>query len=169
MEDIVKTRRNDEIIDGLDEYPSYCNFDRKIYINCDFNLQFSCMIDIAVVENMDAYCDEGMGDIIVGRQFYREVCVKARRFEEMITIYNGNDGVTYQMAQSHLRFKYLTDAQCNKMRPLLTVSARNKLEGVSHPYQMLKGFYKGVLNLGLNTSRMRRLKSGGHVSVHKME
>ncbi|GJZ91407.1 hypothetical protein Tco_0663334 [Tanacetum coccineum] len=52
----------------------------------------------AVVENMDAYHDDGMGDIIVGRPFCRKACVKARRFDGMITIYKGNDNVTYQMA-----------------------------------------------------------------------
>ncbi|GKE96406.1 ribonuclease H-like domain, reverse transcriptase, RNA-dependent DNA polymerase, partial [Tanacetum coccineum] len=42
--DVVKTRCDDEIIDGLNEYPSYCDFDRKIHIDCAYNLQFSCMI-----------------------------------------------------------------------------------------------------------------------------
>ncbi|GJZ71612.1 ribonuclease H-like domain, reverse transcriptase, RNA-dependent DNA polymerase, partial [Tanacetum coccineum] len=126
--DRVKTRYDNEIVDGLDEYPSYCDFDRKIHINCSFNLQFSCMIgyeyvdanffplfsinvmskrfynsimkdkveykgknivgafmnvpifvgkfsivtDFAVVENMDSYRDEGMGDIIVGRPFCKD-------------------------------------------------------------------------------------------------
>nr|GEU33676.1 hypothetical protein [Tanacetum cinerariifolium] len=67
--DIVKTRCDDEIIGGLDECPSYCDFDRKIHIDSAYNLQFSCMIDFVVVENMDSYHDEGMGDIIVGRPF----------------------------------------------------------------------------------------------------
>ncbi|GKC49918.1 reverse transcriptase domain-containing protein, partial [Tanacetum coccineum] len=45
MEDIVKTRNDDnEISNGIDEYPSFCDFDRKIHINCAYNLQFSCMI-----------------------------------------------------------------------------------------------------------------------------
>ncbi|GKC95982.1 hypothetical protein Tco_1161424 [Tanacetum coccineum] len=45
MEDIVKTRNNDnEISNGIDEYPSFCDFDRKIHIDCVYNLQFSCMI-----------------------------------------------------------------------------------------------------------------------------
>nr|GEY18942.1 hypothetical protein [Tanacetum cinerariifolium] len=48
-----------------------------------------------------------------------KVGIKARRFDGMITIYNGNDSVTYQMGRSHPRFKHLTNAQCNKMRPLL--------------------------------------------------
>ncbi|GJX60576.1 hypothetical protein Tco_0291966 [Tanacetum coccineum] len=53
--------------------------------------------------NMDAYRDEGMGDVIVGKPFLREVGIKARRFDGMITIYNGDDEVTYQMVRSHLR------------------------------------------------------------------
>ncbi|GJW88510.1 hypothetical protein Tco_0163850 [Tanacetum coccineum] len=36
--DIIKTRSDNEIIDGLDEYPSYCDFDRKIHINYPYNL-----------------------------------------------------------------------------------------------------------------------------------
>ncbi|GJZ76106.1 DNA/RNA polymerases superfamily protein [Tanacetum coccineum] len=76
MEDIVKTRNDDnEISNGIREYPSFYDFDRKIHIDCAYNLQFSCMI---VVENIGAYCNEGIGDIIVGKPFCREICVKAR-------------------------------------------------------------------------------------------
>ncbi|GJT97339.1 ribonuclease H-like domain, reverse transcriptase, RNA-dependent DNA polymerase [Tanacetum coccineum] len=44
MMDIVKTKCDNVIINGLDEYPSYCDFDRKIHIKCAYKLQFSCMI-----------------------------------------------------------------------------------------------------------------------------
>ncbi|GJW23606.1 homeodomain-like protein [Tanacetum coccineum] len=229
IEDIVKTRNDDDkISNGIDEYPSFYDFDRKIHIDYAYNLQFSCMIgfehvnanffpilsinvmskkfynsimkdkiehqgkndvgafinapifvgnffvitDFAGVENMDAYRDEGMGDVIAGKPFCREIYVKARRFDGMITIYNGNDSVTYQMAQSHPRFKHLTNAQCNKMRPLLKVSARDLLNGISHPYQKLKGFYKGVLNLGPEYTRdakIEELLTRGHVIIHEME
>ncbi|GJS79674.1 uncharacterized mitochondrial protein-like protein [Tanacetum coccineum] len=91
MEDIVETRNDDnEISNGIDEYPSFCDFDWKIHIDCAYNLQFSCMI---VMENMDAYRDEEMGDVIVGKPFCRETYVKARRFDGMINIYNGHDSV----------------------------------------------------------------------------
>ncbi|GJS58948.1 putative reverse transcriptase domain-containing protein [Tanacetum coccineum] len=43
-----------------------------------------------ILENMDAYHDEGMGDVIFGEPFLREVGIKTRRFEGMITIYNGS-------------------------------------------------------------------------------
>ncbi|GKB86868.1 hypothetical protein Tco_0959140 [Tanacetum coccineum] len=80
---------------------------------------FYVVTDFAVLEDMDAYSDEGMGDIIVGEQFLREVGIKAKGFDGMITIYNGND----------------------------EVSKVDKMNGISHAYQKIKGFYKGFLNL----------------------
>ncbi|GJV15015.1 putative reverse transcriptase domain-containing protein [Tanacetum coccineum] len=167
--------RDDELDAVIDDYPSYCDYDKKIHIDCAHNLKFSCMIgfefthanvfpllyvnvmskkfhnsimkdkmvykgnnvigalmnvpifvgtfsvvtDFAVLENMDAYRNEGMGDVIFGEPFLREVGINAKRFEVMITIYNDNDEVTYQMVRSHPRFKYHTNEQCNKIPPLL--------------------------------------------------
>ncbi|GJU47717.1 hypothetical protein Tco_1217272 [Tanacetum coccineum] len=83
---------------------------------------FSVVTDFAVLENIDAYRDEGMGDVIIGEPFLREVGIKERRFKGTITIYNGDDEVTYQMVRSHPRFKNHTNEQCNKIPPLLKVS-----------------------------------------------
>nr|GFB06390.1 hypothetical protein [Tanacetum cinerariifolium] len=100
MIDIIKTRNNE----SFDEYPSFCAFDRKIHIN--------------VVKNMDGYRDQDIGDIILGEPFCKASCMEARRLDGLITIHNGNDYVIYQMARSHLRFKHLSNAQCNKIKPL---------------------------------------------------
>ncbi|GJS46699.1 putative reverse transcriptase domain-containing protein [Tanacetum coccineum] len=131
-------------------YPSDCDYDKKIRIDCAYNLKFSCMIgfevlhanffaflyvnvmsekfhnsimkdkmeykrdnvvgalmnipifvgtfsiltDFKVLEDMDAYHDEGMGNVIFGEPFFREVRISARRFDGMITIYIGNEEVT---------------------------------------------------------------------------
>ncbi|GKD55673.1 hypothetical protein Tco_1289060 [Tanacetum coccineum] len=109
---------------------------------------FSIMIHFVVLENMDAYRDNRMGDVIVGEPFLREVGIKAKRFEGIITFYKGDDEVTYQMVRSHPRFKNYINEQCNKIPPLLNVSEKDEKNGISHAYQKLKGFYKGVLNLG---------------------
>ncbi|GKF15116.1 hypothetical protein Tco_0056578, partial [Tanacetum coccineum] len=85
--------RNDELDVGIDDYP--------------------------ILENMDAYRDEGTGDVIFGEPFLREVGIKTRRLEGMITIYNGNEEITYQMVRSHPRFKHYTNEQCNKIPSLL--------------------------------------------------
>ncbi|GKC50866.1 hypothetical protein Tco_1073611 [Tanacetum coccineum] len=49
--------RNDARIVKKIGYPSDCDYDKKIYIDCAYNLKFYCMI---VLEDMDAYHDEGM-------------------------------------------------------------------------------------------------------------
>ncbi|GJS70385.1 reverse transcriptase domain-containing protein [Tanacetum coccineum] len=121
--------RNEDLDTGIDDYPSYCDDDKKIRIDCAHNLKYSCMIgfefthvnffsllyvnvmfkkfhnsimkdkmvykadnvvgalmnvsifvrtfsimtDFAVLEDMDAYHDEGIGDVIVGESFLKEV------------------------------------------------------------------------------------------------
>ncbi|GKD11999.1 homeodomain-like protein [Tanacetum coccineum] len=179
---IEEFRTRDEDLDtGIDDYPSYCDSDKKIHIDCAHNLKFSCMIgfefthvnffpllyvnvmskkfhnsimkdkmvykgnnvvgalmnvpifvrtfsvvtNFAVLEDMDTYRDEGMGDVIIGEPFLKEDGIKAKRFDGMITIYNGND----------------------------EVREKDEKNGISHAYQKLKGFYKGVLNLGPNYIR----------------
>ncbi|GKD93882.1 hypothetical protein Tco_1373719 [Tanacetum coccineum] len=105
---------------------------------------FSVVTDFAVLEDMDAYRDKGMGNVIVGEPFLREVRIKARRFDGMITIYNGND----------------------------EVSEEDKMNGISHSYQKLKLFYKGVLNLGpdfIRDVKMEEWLTRGHIRLHEME
>ncbi|GKE95970.1 hypothetical protein Tco_1580825, partial [Tanacetum coccineum] len=133
---IEEFRTRDEDLDtGIDDYPSYCDDDKKIHIELKFHNSimkdkmvykednvvgalmnvpifvgtFFVVTNFAVLEDMDAYRDEGMGDVIVGEPFLREVGIKAKRFEGIITIYNGDGEVTYQMVRSHPRFKHHTN------------------------------------------------------------
>ncbi|GJV28150.1 putative reverse transcriptase domain-containing protein [Tanacetum coccineum] len=130
---IEKFRTRDEDLDiGINDYPSYCDDDKKIHKDCAHNLKFSCMMgfefthanfflllyvnvmskkfhnsimkdkmvykrnnvvgalmnvnifvgtfsimtDFAVLKDMDAYRDEGMGDVIFEEPFLREVGIK---------------------------------------------------------------------------------------------
>ncbi|GJT33365.1 putative reverse transcriptase domain-containing protein [Tanacetum coccineum] len=190
--------RDGDLDTGIDDYPSYCDNDKKIHIDCAHNLKFSSMIgfeftyvnfflllyvnvmsktfhnfimknkmmykgdnvvgalmnvpifvgtfsimtDFAVLEDMDAYRDEGTCDVIVGEPFLREVRIKERRFDGIITIYNSNDEITYRMVRSHPRFKRHNNEQCHKIPPLLKVSEKDEMNEISHAYQKLKGFYK---------------------------
>ncbi|GKA72559.1 homeodomain-like protein [Tanacetum coccineum] len=194
--DIVKTRC--DLIGGLDDYPSNCDFYRRIHIDCAYNLKFSCMMgfeyvhsnflpilpinvmfkkfytsimkdkiefkrrnklgnfvnapifignfnvitDFTVVEDMDPYLDKGMGDVIVRE--HKASCMEARRSDGIITIRDGDD----------------------------SVSEQDKMNGILHSYQKLKGFYKGVLNLGLEFIRDAKVEdwlTRGHINVHEME
>ncbi|GKD32841.1 putative reverse transcriptase domain-containing protein, partial [Tanacetum coccineum] len=137
-----------------------------------FVQNFSVVTHFTVVENIDGYQDQDMGDIILGEPFCKASCMEARRYDRLITIHNGTDNMTYQMARSHPKFKHLSNAQCNRIKPLLKVSMHDKLNGISHPYQNLKSFYKGVLNLGpeyVRDAKMEEWLTCGHISVHEME
>ncbi|GKF28060.1 hypothetical protein Tco_0094402, partial [Tanacetum coccineum] len=105
---------------------------------------FSMMIDFSVLENMDAYHDEGIGDVIFDKPFLREADIKAKWFEGMITLYKGDD----------------------------EVNEKDVMNRVLHAYQKLKGFYKGVLNLGpdyIRNAKTEEWLTRGHVSVHELD
>nr|GEW82571.1 hypothetical protein [Tanacetum cinerariifolium] len=134
--------RDDKFDTEINDYPSDCDYDKKIHIDYPNNLKFSYMIGFefslanffpllyvnvmskkfhnfimkdkmeykgnnvvetlmnipifvetfsiltgfAVLEDMDAYHDEGMGDVIFGEPFLREVGINAKRFDGIITI-----------------------------------------------------------------------------------
>ncbi|GJS12524.1 hypothetical protein Tco_0406996 [Tanacetum coccineum] len=60
---------------------------------------------------MAGYRDQDTGDVIFREPFCKASCVKAIRFDGLITIHNGNDNVTYQMTRSHPRLKHLCNTQ----------------------------------------------------------
>ncbi|GJV41075.1 hypothetical protein Tco_1419515 [Tanacetum coccineum] len=127
---------------------SYDRFCHKEPRSIDQNFRNTNWENEQVLEDLDAYRDKRIDDIIFGKLFLREVGIKTKRFKGIITLYNGDDEVTYQMVRSHPRFKHHINEQCNKILPLLKVSEKDEKNGISHTYQKLKGIYKGVLNLG---------------------
>ncbi|GJW96643.1 hypothetical protein Tco_0178451 [Tanacetum coccineum] len=110
-----------------------------------------------LMENMDIYPNRERGDVIIGEPFCKVSCVEARRFDGLITIHNGDNNVTYQMVRSHPRFKHLSNEKCNKIPPLLKVSAQDEQNEISHSYQKLKTFYKGILDLGTEYIRDEKI------------
>ncbi|GJR23648.1 hypothetical protein Tco_0972175 [Tanacetum coccineum] len=67
--------RDDELDTEIDDYP------RALMNVLIFVGTFSVVMDFAILEDMDAYRDEGMGNVIFGEPFSREVGIKTRRFE----------------------------------------------------------------------------------------
>ncbi|GKB08357.1 putative reverse transcriptase domain-containing protein [Tanacetum coccineum] len=74
-----KARNDARMVSKIFGYPSDCDHDKKIRIDCAHNLKFSCMIDFVVLEDMDSYRNEGIGDVIFGEPFLREVGINAKR------------------------------------------------------------------------------------------
>ncbi|GJW87503.1 hypothetical protein Tco_0162843 [Tanacetum coccineum] len=57
--EIVETRDDNVMVDKIDEYPSICDYDRKIKDNCANNLKFSCMIGNVGRTNMNQETNAG--------------------------------------------------------------------------------------------------------------
>ena len=104
--------------------------------------------EFAVVENMDAYRDKEIGDVIVGKPICKEINIDAKRFERKITLQSGNNNITYMMPRDHPRLKHATNMYCYKFSPFLYVDDKDEHNGIKYPYQKMKGFYEGVLKLG---------------------
>ncbi|GJW81033.1 hypothetical protein Tco_0145008 [Tanacetum coccineum] len=115
MEDLDPETENGEIIDepkgDIVKIRSFYNsimkekikYNGKNVVRVFMNVpifvgNFSIVTDFAIMENVDAYRDKDMGDVIVGKPFCRVANVEAKRFNGFITIHDGNDSVTYQMA-----------------------------------------------------------------------
>ncbi|GJU13221.1 putative reverse transcriptase domain-containing protein [Tanacetum coccineum] len=99
-DDLIPTIKEGEVIEEFRTRDEDLDTRINDYLRALMNVPifvgtFSIMTDFAVLEDMDVYCDEGIGD----------------------------------------------------------VSEVDKKNGISHAYQKLKGFYKGVLNLGPNYIR----------------
>ncbi|GKC69677.1 hypothetical protein Tco_1115560 [Tanacetum coccineum] len=93
-----------------------------------------------VVESMDPYVDEGIGEVVIGKSFCEVSCVEAKGLMESLL-----------------------------STVMMKVSKEDKMNGISHSYQKLKSFYKGVLNLGPNLSEIHQWKNGSHAGTTSLK
>ncbi|GJS32648.1 reverse transcriptase domain-containing protein [Tanacetum coccineum] len=147
IKNIVKTRNDNEKIEGINEYPSIYDYDRKIHVECAYNWQFSCMIGFTNLRRTWMFTMMRRWEMSLLENHFAELHVSKQG--------DSKDLLPFTM-----------------VRPLLKVSAHDKLNGISHPHQLLKSFYKGILNLGpkyVRDEKMEEWLTRGHVSMHKME
>nr|GEU35042.1 zinc finger, CCHC-type [Tanacetum cinerariifolium] len=109
---------------------------------------FYVITDFTFLEDMDPYLDKGIGKVVVGEPFCEVSCVETRRFDEIITIYDEEDSVTYQMVQSNPWFKHLSNEQCNKIPPLLKVSKHDKINDENSKRPRTLGDYSRPIHKG---------------------
>ncbi|GJS19959.1 gag-pol polyprotein [Tanacetum coccineum] len=160
-----RARNNARMINEIFGYPSDHDHDKKIHIDYAYNLKFPYMIDkleykgnnvVGALMNVPIF----VGTFFVTTDFAVLKDMDDYRDEEM-------GDVIFDP-----RFKQHTNVQCNMIPPLLKVSDEDKKNGILHPYQKLKGFYKEVLNLGpdyIRDAKTEELLTCGHISVHEME
>ncbi|GKA84186.1 hypothetical protein Tco_0805781 [Tanacetum coccineum] len=71
IKEIVKTWHDgDKITNGIENYPSFSVFDRKIHVNDAYNLRFFCMI---VYEHVDANFFPLLSIYMMSKRFYNSI------------------------------------------------------------------------------------------------
>ncbi|GJS26003.1 hypothetical protein Tco_0486623 [Tanacetum coccineum] len=162
--------RDDELNVGIDDYPSHCDYDKKIHIDCAHNLKFSCMIGF---EFTHANFFPLLYVNVMSKKFYNSIMK-----DKMV--YKGNNVVGALMNVSIFvgtffvvtDFAVLENMDGYRDEGIGDVSKEDEMNGISHAYQKLKGFLKGVLNLGFDYIRNAKTDewlTRGHISVHEME
>ncbi|GKB12228.1 hypothetical protein Tco_0846151 [Tanacetum coccineum] len=139
-----RARNDARMVSKILGYPSEYDNDKKIRIDCAYNLKFSCMI---VKEKL-----EYKGNNVV-------------RALMNIPIFVGTFSVLTDSV-------ILEDMEDYRDEGMGDVSDEEKMNGISHSYQKLKEFYKGVLNLGpdfIRDPKMEEWLTREHISMHEME
>ncbi|GJW13865.1 putative reverse transcriptase domain-containing protein [Tanacetum coccineum] len=174
--DVFKRKITLRVGDEKNTFKSVKHLRRNQVDNLEPIIKEGEVVDKPMFDEVKTWNDGNMmltvGEVIVGEPFCKASYVVARRLDGMITIFNGSDSVTYQMVRSHLRFKHLTHKQFNKIPPLPKVSEQDRINRISYSYQKLKGFYKGILDLGPKFIRDEKIVerlTHRHISVHEME
>ncbi|GKC16669.1 putative reverse transcriptase domain-containing protein [Tanacetum coccineum] len=148
--------RDEDLDTGINDYPSYYDNDKKIHKDCADNLKFSCM----------------RGFKFTHANFFPllYVNVMSKKFHNSIMkdkmVYEGNNVVGALMSvpifvgtfSIMTDFAVLEDMDAYRDEGMGDVSEVDKKNGISHAYQKLKGFYKGVLNLGPNYIRDAKME-----------
>ncbi|GJS63414.1 hypothetical protein Tco_0677978 [Tanacetum coccineum] len=83
----------DDLLPTIEEGEDKVEYEGKNVVGAFMNVpifvrKFSIVTHFAVVENMDGYRDQDMGDVIFGEPFCKDSCVEARRFDGLIIIHN---------------------------------------------------------------------------------
>nr|GFB15169.1 hypothetical protein [Tanacetum cinerariifolium] len=183
VKEMVKHRHDDDKITNRNrDYPSFSDLDRKIHVDDAYNLRFFCMISY---EHVDANFIPFLSINMMSKRFYNSIMKDKLEFKGKSVvgafmnahIFVGTFSVVTDFAviedMGHYRDKEMGDIKVGKeFCKEIRVSEDDKMNGISHSYQKLKRFYKGVLNLGPNfirDSSMKEWLTRGHINVYEME
>ncbi|GJV36304.1 hypothetical protein Tco_1408781 [Tanacetum coccineum] len=115
----------------------------QVFIRCH-----SFLTDFIILENVNEFVEKGLAEVIFGKPFKEKIGLKEDISKGIIWFKIGDDKIIFNMPRAEKRLSKLTTEQQNLMSPILKISDEDKANGISHPYQKIKEFYKDCLNLG---------------------
>ncbi|GKF34613.1 hypothetical protein Tco_0107813, partial [Tanacetum coccineum] len=121
--------------------------------------------------NIHEFIEKGLTEVLFGKPFKDQTGLEEDLKRGVIWFKVGNDKTIFNMPRAERRFSKLTTKQHNMMPPILKISDEDMAKGVSQPYQKIKKFYKGCLDLGNEYKQDQEVIDWirrGHVSMHEM-
>ncbi|GJU96084.1 putative reverse transcriptase domain-containing protein, partial [Tanacetum coccineum] len=115
----------------------------QVFIGCH-----SFLTDFIILENVNEFVEKKLTEVIFGKPFKEKVGLEKDISKGIIWFKIGDDKTIFNMPRAERRLSKLSTKQQNLMSPILKISDEDKAKGISHPYQNIKDFYKGCLNLG---------------------
>ncbi|GJS12945.1 hypothetical protein Tco_0407417 [Tanacetum coccineum] len=106
------------------------------------------LTDFIILENINEFVEKGLTEVLFGQPFKEHVGLVEDLVKGVLWFKIGDDKTIFNMPRAEERFGKLTVRQHNTMGPLLKISDEDKSKGIHHPYQKIKGFYQGYLELG---------------------
>ncbi|GJS33471.1 homeodomain-like protein [Tanacetum coccineum] len=106
------------------------------------------LIDFIVVEDIHEFFEKGLTEVLFGKSFKDQTGLEEDLKRGVIWFKVRNDKTIFNMPRAERRFTKLTTKKHNMMPPILKSSDEDMVKGVSQPYEKIKKFYKGCLDLG---------------------
>ncbi|GKE36133.1 hypothetical protein Tco_1455455 [Tanacetum coccineum] len=106
------------------------------------------LTDFIILENINEFVEKGLTEVLFGQPFKEHVVIIEDRVKGVLWFKIKDDKTIFNMPRAEERFGKLTVRQHKIMGPLLKISDEDKSRGIHHPYQKIKGFYQGCLELG---------------------
>nr|GEV88737.1 DNA damage-inducible protein 1-like [Tanacetum cinerariifolium] len=114
----------------------------QVFIGCH-----SFLTEFSILENVNEFVEKRLTEVIFGKPFKEKIGLEADTCKGILWFKIGDDKTIFHMCRAKRRLSKLITEQQNLMSPILKISDKDKASGISHPYQKIKEFYKGCLNL----------------------
>ncbi|PWA79808.1 hypothetical protein CTI12_AA201500 [Artemisia annua] len=109
---------------------------------------YSFLVNFMIFDDVIEFVENGLEEIILGKPFQDLSGIQIDTLNGVVWHSNNNDVTIFKMPRVVENFKHWNRKQLSRAKLLLNISNKDKENGYNYPYQKIKDFYKGCLDLG---------------------
>nr|GEV64880.1 hypothetical protein [Tanacetum cinerariifolium] len=113
-----------------------------VFIGCH-----SFLTNFIILENVNEFVEKRLTEVIFSKPFKEKIGLEEDISKGILWFKIRDDKTIFNTPRAEWRLSKLTTEQQNMMSPILKISYEDKAKGIIHPYEKLKEFYIGCLNL----------------------